>query len=231
MPTISIIVPVHNAEDTLERCVESILAQTHGDLDIILIDDGSSDISGAMCDAYAEFDARVRAVHTSNLGLSAARNLGVESALKRGSELIAFADADDFMEPDMLEELLKELDSQSADIAQCGYRIEGLRKARDEIAPKAAYDTMGAIAALMEESIKAAIWNKLYRSRIFDNLRFPEGRVFEEIATTHLMLLECRKIVSIPYIGYHYVMREGSITHTISMKNLSDFCFNYFTRS
>ena len=89
--TISVIIPVYNAEDTLERCVGSLLAQTHADLDVILVDDGSTDISCAMCDAYAEFDARVRVFHTPNRGLSAARNLGIDSALAAGTRFIAFA--------------------------------------------------------------------------------------------------------------------------------------------
>lgn len=102
MPTISVIVPVYNAEDTLEHNVGSILAQTHADLDVILDDDGSTGISGAMCDAYAEFDPRVRAFHTPNRGLSAARNLGLDQALEAGTQLIALADANDWLEPDML---------------------------------------------------------------------------------------------------------------------------------
>lgn len=83
--TINVVVPVYNAEDTLERCVGSILSQTRADLDVILVDDGSTDISGAMCDAYAEFDARVRVFHTPNRGLSAARNLGIDCALAAGN--------------------------------------------------------------------------------------------------------------------------------------------------
>ena len=120
MPTIGVIIPVYNAEDTLERCVGSVIGQTHSDLEIILVDDGSTDISGAMCDAYAELDLRVHVYHTPNRGLSAARNWGIESALADGTEFIAFVDADDWLEPRMFETLLAALDASDADIAQCG---------------------------------------------------------------------------------------------------------------
>ena len=115
--TISVIIPVYNAEDTLERCVGSVLAQTHADLDVILVEVGSTDISGAMCDAFAEFDSRVRVFHAPNRGLSAARNLGIDSALTAGAEFIAFADADDWLEPCMLGEPLAAIESSGADIA------------------------------------------------------------------------------------------------------------------
>ena len=115
--TISVIIPVYNAEDTLARCVGSVLAQTHADLDVILVDDGSTDISGAMCDACAEFDARVRVLHTPNRGLSAARNLGIDCALAAGAEFIAFADTDDWLESCMLGEPLAAIESSGADIA------------------------------------------------------------------------------------------------------------------
>ena len=223
MAYISVIVPVYNAEDTLVRCMGSILAQTYTDLDIILIDDGSTDISGSMCDAYAKFDSRIRAVHTANRGLSAARNLGIELALSKGAHFIGFVDADDYLEPRMFEELLMALYSSGADIARCGVHVDGLRSDSEDIPIARICDRRQAVAALISGEIGDAVWNKLYRGFIFEKVRFPEGRVFEEIATMHRIVLSCERIVFIPYVGYHYVMREGSIAHSHSMANLADF--------
>lgn len=222
MTTIGVIVPIYNAEDTLERCVGSILAQTHAELNVVLIDDGSTDISGAICDAYAEFESRVQALHTPNRGLSAARNLGVDHALAAGVELVAFVDADDWLEPHMLEKLLAALDASEADIAQCGWRTEGFRTTNDSVLPEAVYSRNEALYSLICGGISTVVWNKLYCSRVLAGTRFPDGRVYEDCATTYRIIASCDKVVSIPYIGYHHVMRKGSICHTPSMKNLSD---------
>lgn len=230
MPTIAVIVPVYNAEDTLERCVGSILAQTHSNLDILLVDDGSTDIGGMMCDAYAELDSRVRVFHTPNRGLSSARNLGLDYALSGNAELLSFVDADDYMEPYALETLLNAMQSSQADIVQCGYRNEGLLVTMDYRPHLADYDTKEALEALIEGGISNDVWAKLYSKRIFETLRFPEGRVYEEVSVMHRIMLLCEKVTCVPDIEYHYVMREGSITHTANMKNLADFWNAYKER-
>ena len=223
MRTICIIVPVFNAEDTLERCVGSILAQTYTNLDIVLVDDGSTDISGAMCDAYAYYEPRIRCFHTPNNGLSAARNLGITKALEHGAEFIAFVDADDWIEPQMIERLFSALISSEADIAQCGYRVVGFRTVKETMPSAAELNKRESLEALIRGDIATVVWNKLYRSVIFEELRFPEGRVFEDISTTHRMIALCDKVSSVSYLGYDYVMREDSIAHTHTMRNLEDY--------
>ena len=230
MATISVIVPVYNAEDTLERCMGSVLAQTYPDTDVILIDDGSTDISGAMCDIYAEYDSRVRVFHTFNRGLSAARNLGIDCALSGDVRYIAFVDADDYLELDMLAKLLEVLESSGADIVQCGRVLDGFCGVSEFNTPAAGFWKREAIGALIYGDINSGVWNKLYRRRILESVRFPEGRVFEEVATMHRMVLLCDKFVSVPYCGYHHVMREGSITHTHTMSNLADYWTAYKER-
>ena len=222
VPTISVIVPAYNAEETLERCVGSILAQTHRDLNVILVDDGSTDITGAMCDAYAELDQRVQALHTPNRGLSAARNLGIDVAATNNAELIAFADADDWLEPRMLEELLSALETFDADMAQCGRSVDGFRTFSKFAPEPEIYNKKEALRRVIDGTINAGVWNKLYRAELFRELRFPDGRVFEEIATMHHIVLRCESIATTSYLGYHYVMRRNGITHTRTMANLAD---------
>ena len=223
MHTISVIIPVYNTDDALERCMGSILAQTHTDLDVILVDDGSTDLSGILCDAYAEFDPRVRTFHTSNHGLSAARNLGLEKVFESGAELVAFVDSDDFLEPDMFENLLTVMEADSADVVQCGYWVDGFRTTIEVNQKQSSYTAEEAVAHLFDGQVTDGVWNKLYKSSIFEDLRFPEGRVFEEISTMYRVALRCKKVTCISYVGYHHVMRSGSITHTTTMQNLVDF--------
>jgi len=183
-----------------------------------------------MCDAYAEFNSRVRAFHTPNRGLSSARNLGLDYVLSENVELVSFVDADDYMEPSALETLLRAMQSNQADIVQCGYRNEGLLVTMDYQPHPANYGTREVLEALIEGGISNGVWAKLYSKRIFETLQFPEGRVYEEISVMHRIMLLCNKVTCIPDIEYHYIMREGSITHTTNMKNLADFWNAYKDR-
>jgi len=223
MPVICIVVPVYNAEETLERCVGSILDQTFADFSIILVDDGSTDNSGAICDAYAEREPRITTLHTQNRGLSAARNEGIRISLSMDSKYLSFVDSDDYLEPNMLDALYASIVQSEADIVQCGWKIIGMRTTRFITQPIAEYNKQDAIRQLISGTIHSGVWNKLYRKDLFTELRFPEGRVYEDVATMHLLLLLCNKVVLIPTIGYNHVMRRGSITHTTTMKNLVDY--------
>ena len=123
----------------------------------------------------------------------------------------------------MLERLLAVLESSDADIAQCGRQIDGFRMTSKMAPPAAVRNRREAIREHINGGINSAVWNKLYRSCIFDEVRFPEGRLFEEAATTYRMILCCNRFATDPFIGYHYVMREGSIAHTHTMDNLADY--------
>ena len=222
MDTISIIVPVFQVEHYLSRCIESIQNQTYSDLDIILIDDGSTDRSGEICDRYAKEDLRIRVYHTENRGLSAARNLGLEKARENQSPYIAFADGDDYMEPQLCEELQQCLVSKDADIAVCGYTLEWVNNSRVVIPGYTECSGDKALLKLLKGRLNNGVWGKLYRKQLFDSVFFPEERTFEDIAVMYQLVMKARRIVPIEKAYYHWVMRFNSITHQKSLHNLFD---------
>ena len=218
---ISVIVPVYKVETYLEQCLDSILCQTYRDLEILLIDDGSPDRCGEICDRYAAADPRIRVFHTENRGLSAARNLGIDHA--RG-EYLGFVDSDDWIEPDMYERLLRAVEENGADIAVCG-RVREYPDRKEIILPEAGIlDREGAVRAHVKLEIRHAAWDKLYRRACFADIRYPEGRVCEDIATTYRTLLRADKVVKIAAPLYHYRDRAGSITKEKEYRSLVD-CF------
>ena len=209
---ISVIVPVYRVEAYLDRCVESIRSQTVTDFEIILVDDGSPDRCGQICDRYAAIDDRIRVVHQENRGLSGARNAGLETA--RG-EYLCFVDGDDEIDPGMLKSMEHAICSDAYDLAICGYR----RFAGDEAIPKTETESRGeplTEKALWEEvfgRLSNAAWGKLYRRERIGELRFPEGMIHGEDLIFNLQYLtRCKKgvILNAPY--YHYRIREDSIT-------------------
>lgn len=213
---ISIIVPIYNVEDSLKKCIESILNQTYTNLEIILVDDGSPDKCGQICDWYKEKDARIRVVHKRNGGLSDARNVGIEIASGR---YIGFVDSDDYIEPDMYSLLLHAINRESAQIACCGIIREFENGESSIIRTPHIYKTYTSVEAIKEclfqNEIGISVWCKLYKREIFDNIRFPVGETNEDAA----ILLETLSRGNIVHIGkpmYHYVVRENSITASFS---------------
>ena len=210
-PLLSIIVPVYKVENYLPKCIESILAQTFTDFELILVEDGSPDDCPALCDAAAAKDARIRVIHQKNGGLSAARNVGLDAA--RGA-WIGFVDSDDYIAPEMYEALYQAVQSTGADLALCDY---------------AAVDETGAPCPPMHtglaqqvftgrELLKKATnmmaqpaWNKLYRRAIFTQLRYPEGKLNEDLFLIPEVCLRIQKAVVLPKTLYYYVQRGGSI--------------------
>ena len=210
-PLLSIIVPVYDVEHYLPKCIDSILAQTFTDFELILVEDGSPDNCPALCDAAAAKDARIRVIHQKNGGLSAARNAGLDVA--RG-EWIGFVDSDDYIAPEMYETLYQTVQSTGADLALCDYVAvdetgapcppmhTGLAQqsftGRELL--KNAYDLMVQLA-----------WNKLYRRAIFAQLRYPEGKLNEDLFLIPEVCLQIQKAVVVPKTLYYYVQRDGSI--------------------
>ncbi len=205
---ISIVVPVYRVEPYLEQCLDSILSQTYRDIEILLIDDGSPDRCGEICDRYAEADPRIRVFHTENRGLSAARNLGIDHAK---GEYLGFVDSDDWIEPDMYERLLHAAEESRADIAVCGRFREYPDQSRILLPEARVLEREAAVRALVLHEIKNASWDKLYRRACFDGVRFPVGRVNEDVSTTYRTFLQAERVVSIAVPLYHYRMRKGSI--------------------
>lgn len=221
-PLISIIVPIYKVEDYLDRCIQSILNQSYKNIEIILVDDGSPDRCGSICDAYALTDSRVKVIHKENGGVSDARNIGLKSA--KGS-LIGFVDSDDFINPKMYELLLLELQSSDCDISICSYEsfFNQIPKfdPTDVITKKVVLNRRQTLYGLF--SINAinfiVLWNKLFKVYLFDDLHFPKGKTREDESIIHQLFYKARKTVFINKTLYYYFKRQGSIMHSNSFIN------------
>lgn len=214
MALISVIVPIYKVEQYLSKCVQSLLNQTYPHLEIILVDDGSPDGCGAICDEFARQDRRVRVVHKKNGGLSDARNAGIE--LAKGAYL-AFVDSDDWLEPDAYEAMLALAEKLRVPMVCAGRFDEdgltgeqtpGLCPEREEVVT--GQELVRRI--LRWEHLDSAAWDKLYARELFSNIRYPVGRVVEDVPTTYRLALLAGRIAMLPKPVYHYVHREQSIT-------------------
>lgn len=222
MPAISVIVPVYKVEKFIDRCVESIVNQTLKDIEIILVDDGSPDQSGMMCDGWAEKDERVVVIHKKNGGLSDARNYGLDVAT---GDYVTFIDSDDWIDLDMLEVLLDAARKYQADIAECSWRYIYSNRIEEETDNTGEYVVGDNIFALRGEIewkyFKPIACNKIYDKHIFEDIRFPVGKLHEDEFTTHLAFYKARRLVYIDTSKYNYDRtREESITAVFREKNL-----------
>lgn len=215
-PLISIIVPVYNVGPYLEKCIGSIMEQTYKNVEIILVDDGSSDGCGRICDRYAQVDNRIKVIHKKNGGLSDARNAGIEIASGR---YVGFIDSDDHIEPTMYERLLTVSLAIEADIVCCSVITE------DEDHPLPAkesdivyiFSPEEALDDLLKKNqyLRHAAWNKLYKKECFASIRFPVRRLFEDAAVMYKIFENAAKIAHLETGSYHYVQRHGSISNGI----------------
>ena len=213
---ISVIIPVYNVEAYLDACVRSVVNQTYTELEILLVDDGSTDRSGALCDVWAARDARIRVIHKANGGLSDARNAGLEAA--RGA-YIAFVDSDDRIAETMLEELCSALERAHAGIAECGYtQFEAeTEPAFREGAGGAlrSFEAEEALAQLLDgAALQVVVWNKLYRGELFRTLRFEVGKLHEDVFFTYQAFGLCGRAAKTEAVLYGYRQRSGSIMGT-----------------
>lgn len=221
---ISVIVPVYNVEPYLRKCLDSIVAQTYTDLEILVIDDGSTDRCGEICDSYAERDPRIRVFHTENRGLSAARNLGLDNA--RG-EYIGFVDSDDWIEPDMYEYLAQVVEQKRADVVECGEFLEYPGKTIEKKRILCGEYDEDIIPLYIKGVITTTVWNKLWNRKCFDNIRFPNNRIYEDIATTYRVLASAERIHVLAESKYHYRRREGSLSKVRDLKNIEDYWLSH----
>lgn len=228
MPKLSIIVPVYNVEKYLCKCIDSILNQTFKDFELILVDDGSTDRCGVICDDYAKKDYRVKVIHKKNGGLSSARNTGLDVAK---GQYIGFVDSDDYIDIRMYEIMLNHSIEHESDIVICDFRyvkeddnIEKsiLRQNIEDIQ----VENMNNIRALESLYMRNAVsfevsWNKLYKKKLFEGIRFEEGRIHEDSIIIHDLFYKCNKVTHIKCCLYSYLMRENSITSSsFTIKNL-----------
>ena len=225
---ISVIVPVYKVESYLRQCIDSILCQTYQNLEIILIDDGSPDKSGDICEEYAKADTRIRVFHTENKGLSATRNLGLREAK---GEYIGFVDSDDWIEPDMYEKLLRRMEETGTSISICGFWNEYLKKKSEVRVCDAVYSGTDAIRALVCD-LTNGVWNKLFKKEVWTGIRFPEKRVYEDIATLYKVVLSADCLSCTKETLYHYRRRQGSIIYasSSSRKSLVDHWYAYYDK-
>ena len=220
---ISIIVPVYNVEKYIRKCVSTLITQTYSDIEIILVDDGSTDASGDICDELASIDKRIRVIHKENGGLSDARNTGIANA--RG-EYIGFVDSDDYVHSSMYETLWKNIENEKADIAYCDfYWIDETEIIQESLGDSKmqVFEGTDILERIYKLNLPTVIaWNKLYRKSLFDSVKFPRGKVHEDEAVIHRLLYLCKKIVYINEKLYYYVKRKGSITDVINITKLAD---------
>lgn len=224
---ISIIVPVYNVEPYLRKCLDSIIGQTYRDLEILVIDDGSTDQSGKICDEYAERDERIKVFHTENRGLSAARNLGLDEAT---GEWIGFVDSDDWIESDMYEVLLKKAEETGADVVECGWFKEWANITEEKRRYEQELSHLQAIEALVCSFFSDNVWNKLWRDHCFSTIRFPAGRVYEDIATTFRVFDAAEGICSVDDPMYHYRQRETSLSKKHELNDLIGLWLSQYER-
>lgn len=209
---ISVVVPVYEVENYLKKCVDSIIAQTFEHLEIILVDDGSSDKCPEMCDKYAIEDKRIRVIHKQNGGLSDARNVGIDAAT---GQYIMFVDSDDYIDRGMVAELHKSLVENRCDIATCKYIIVTESSVRS-ITPlsNASSIYIGEDALeqmLLQKNLTHSAWGKLYDIKLFEHIRYPVGYNYEDLGTTYKLFSKSSKVVINSFIGYRYLLRNNSI--------------------
>lgn len=214
---ISIIVPVHNVENFLVRCIESILNQTYKELEIILVDDGSTDSCPNICKKYEEMDNRVVVITQENGGPSIARNNGIKCSK---GEYIVFIDSDDFVTPTYIEKLFKTIFTTKSDIAITGFYMTDesgkiMDKRKNETELIEVYNTDEALVQLlMQKKIDAGHWAKMFKRDLFEVYKYPEGKLFEDFAIMYKLFLISEKVSYIDSVGYFYVQRENSILST-----------------
>lgn len=214
-PLISVIVPIYKVEAYLERCVESIRNQTYRNLEIILVDDGSPDRCGEMCDAFAKEDPRIRVFHKENGGQSSARNLGLDNMT---GEYVGFVDSDDWIEPDMYYHLYELMEQYQAQITCCGTQKNFSNGKVSYFNPKypketdiCVFDRKGALSELFSNAkITYSPCDKLYHRDVFIGLRMTEGKIYEDMEILPKWVERATVVVYDPIPKYHYIMTETS---------------------
>ena len=221
---ISVIIPFYKVEKFAERCIQSVLEQTFEDFELILVDDGSPDNCGKICDEFAKKDKRIRVFHTENRGLSAARNLGIEKAT---GEYISFIDSDDAVAPDYLEYLYELINKYNADISICVLRSLIYQPSTGDLKMRATPKNEDAFVVTQEEALRLLLIDrydligaiaKLYKREILANIRFPVGQLYEDANTSYKTYLKAKRIVIGKGYKYLYTVRQDSISHSAFIK-------------
>lgn len=207
---ISVVVPVYNVEPYLKECLESIINQTYRDLEIILIDDGSTDKSGDICDEYGKKDERIIVIHQNNQGSASAKNAGLR---KSSGEYLAFVDSDDFLQEDAYEFMVKQLEEYCADIIQGCFRKVYQKFYRDvnKIIEMQILDTFEFLELFTKDWTCGLLWDKLYKRDIFKDIYFKEGHKIDDEFFTYKGVMNSKKILRVPHYIYNYRQRISSV--------------------
>ena len=201
-PLVSVIIPVYNISEYVTKCLESVVLQSYENLEIIVVDDGSTDESGKICDKIALKDSRLKVYHRKNGGLSSARNFGISKA---HGEYVALVDGDDFVKKDFVKAMVIAVEETGAEVVVCGFDEFVTRE-------KVLSGKEAAIKLLVEqENMEIVAWNKLYRRELFDGIEYPVGEKHEDNLTTYKILAKAEKVAYVSKSLYSYVKRPGSI--------------------
>lgn len=201
-PLLSVIVPVYKTEPYLRKCLDSVVNQTYSRLEIILVDDGSPDNSGAICDEYAAQDSRIRVIHQKNGGLSAARNVGIQEA---GGEFVALLDSDDYLDTDMYRQMMEKATQEAADIVICDfYSVKETGNVYEGLALSTAVQTEEIRKLVLMDKISSYVWNKIYHKKMFEGIQFKEVRGYEDLMASPEIFRRAQKITYLPKPFYYY---------------------------
>ena len=206
-PRLSVIVPVYKVENYLRDCIDSILNQTFTDFELILVDDGSPDQCGKICDEYAALDKRVRVIHKSNGGLSDARNKGIDASK---GDIIGFVDSDDKISDDMYQKMIQYMDDHQLDIVCADTYVvkNGKETFRPRFREDKLFSRMEALREILTDSLDNAAWNKIYKRKVIGDIRFPMGRIYEDVATVYRFIGNSEKVGYICKPFYYYFKRK-----------------------
>lgn len=236
---ISVIIPIYNSEKYLEQCIESVLRQTYKDIEVILVDDGSTDSSGLICDNFALNDSRIRVIHQKNARIAAARNAGIEIAK---GDYLTFLDSDDYILPETYDSALSLMDKYGADLVQWDlqYLVEDdfNASANNMNRTKSAHveyvtSNTGAIKIMLDThhpdnrfnyicQCCNCVWSKLFKRELFDDIRFPLGKEYEDLRIVHRLYFNARKVVFTNDRFSIYRLRNNSVVHSMSPKGTID---------
>lgn len=230
MPLVTVITPVYNNEKYIRRCIESILSQSYKNLELILVDDGSTDSSGYICDEFASKDNRIKVIHQKNRGVSVARNVGISVAT---GDYIIFVDSDDYISDKLIDMCVKEVLSQECDILIFNL-IEDYGKVKKEQSFNkkyyVSYETF--LEGILWDKIPSYPCNKFYKKFLWDNVEYPKNMNFEDLAIMYQIFLKTRKIRYIEeYLYYYNCTNNNSITSNISSKNKYGMFISFYNRA
>ena len=230
---VSVIVPVYNVSPYLREALDSVINQTYNELEIIIVDDGSTDGSCAICEEYAASDTRIKLIHQENRGLSGARNTGLECAT---GDFVAFVDSDDSISPAFIETLVNELSSASASIAICRFSIRCASGSMKGIAASSIipvieagiYERPEALKLLVDEKLNVNVCNKLFKRELWSDVRFAEGHYYEDAVPEFMLFDKADRVVLVDEALYNYRRRTDSITASVSLAKINDCISAHF---